>query len=52
MQDSISMLQTAERGMEEIHALLQRGRELSVQAKNDTLQIVTVNPDRMKSIKF
>lgn len=37
MQDSISMLQTAEGGMEEIHSLLQHGRELSVQAKNDTL---------------
>ncbi|WP_071460822.1 flagellinolysin [Bacillus massilinigeriensis] len=37
MQDSISMLQTAEGGMEEIHSLLQRGRELSVQSKNDTL---------------
>ncbi len=37
MQDSISMLQTAEGGMEEIHSLLQRGRELSVQGKNDTL---------------
>ncbi|MCP3761225.1 hypothetical protein NLX67_02305 [Domibacillus sp. A3M-37] len=37
MQDSISMLQTAEGGMKEIHSLLQRGREISVQAKNDTL---------------
>ncbi|WP_375143339.1 hypothetical protein [Domibacillus sp. A3M-37] len=33
MQDSILMLQTVEGGMEEVHALLQRGRELSVQAK-------------------
>ncbi|MED4454432.1 flagellinolysin [Metabacillus fastidiosus] len=37
MQDGVSMIQTAEGGMEEIHELLQRGRELSVQAKNDTL---------------
>lgn len=36
IQDSISMIQTAEGGMNEIHALLQRGRELSVQAANDT----------------
>lgn len=37
MQDGISMLQTAEGGLKEIHELLQRGRELSVQSKNDTL---------------
>ncbi|MFC7685711.1 flagellinolysin [Ureibacillus sp. GCM10028918] len=37
MQDGISLIQTAEGGLQEIHSLLQRGRELSVQAKNDTL---------------
>lgn len=37
MQDGMSMLQTAEGGLQEIHELLQRGRELSVQSKNDTL---------------
>ncbi|WP_157796281.1 flagellinolysin [Bacillus xiapuensis] len=37
MQDGISLLQTAEGGLNEIHALLQRGRELAVQAENDTL---------------
>ncbi|WP_238941934.1 flagellinolysin [Bacillus sp. REN10] len=37
MQDGISLLQTAEGGLNEVHALLQRGRELAVQAKNDTL---------------
>jgi flagellin len=36
IQDAISLIQTAEGGMNEIHSLLQRGRELSVQAANDT----------------
>lgn len=36
-QDAISLIQTAEGGMNEVHSLLQRGRELSVQAANDTL---------------
>ncbi len=36
-QDSISMLQTAEGGLNEIHSMLQRMRELSVQAANDVL---------------
>lgn len=35
-QDAISLLQTAEGGLEVVHDLLQRGRELSVQASNDT----------------
>ncbi|MEG6584981.1 flagellinolysin [Dendrosporobacter sp. 1207_IL3150] len=37
IQDGISMLQTAEGGLNEVHAILQRGRELSVQAANGTL---------------
>ncbi|MER1984460.1 MAG: flagellin [Solibacillus sp.] len=36
VQDAIGLVQTAEGAMEEIHAMLQRGRELSVQAANDT----------------
>ncbi|GKV56692.1 flagellin [Sporosarcina sp. NCCP-2222] len=36
IQDGISLIQTAEGAMTEVHALLQRGRELSVQASNDT----------------
>ncbi|WP_248929448.1 flagellinolysin [Paenibacillus hamazuiensis] len=36
IQDGISLLQTAEGGLKETHALLQRGRELAVQAANDT----------------
>jgi flagellin len=36
-QDGISMIQTAEGALEEIHSMLQRMRELSVQAANDTL---------------
>jgi len=36
-QDGISMLQTAEGAMTEVHALLQRMRELAVQAGNSTL---------------
>lgn len=35
-QDSISLIQTAEGAMNEVHAMLQRGRELAVQAANDT----------------
>ncbi|MFS0576907.1 flagellin [Sporosarcina sp. 179-K 3D1 HS] len=42
IQDSISMFQTAEGALNETHALLQRMRELSVQAANDTL----TNDDR------
>lgn len=37
IQDGISLIQTAEGGLNEIHSLLQRGRELSVQAANGTL---------------
>ena len=36
-QDGISMLQTAEGALSEVHSILQRMRELSVQAANDTL---------------
>ena len=36
-QDGISLIQTAEGGMGEIHSLLARMRELAVQAANDTL---------------
>ena len=35
-QDGISLIQTAEGALHEVHALLQRGRELAVQAANDT----------------
>jgi flagellin len=35
-QDGISMIQTAEGAMDEIHSILQRMRELGVQAANDT----------------
>ncbi len=34
--DGISLVQTAEGGMQEIHNIMQRGRELLVQALNDT----------------
>lgn len=36
IQDAISLVQTAEGALNEIHSLLQRGRELSVQASNGT----------------
>ena len=36
-QDAVSMIQTAEGAMEEIHSMLQRMRELAVQGANDTL---------------
>lgn len=35
-QDGISLIQTAEGAMQEIHAILQRARELAVQSANDT----------------
>lgn len=38
-QDGVSMLQTAEGALEEVHSILQRMRELSVQAANDTLTL-------------
>lgn len=41
-QDAISMIQTAEGGASVVHEMLQRGRELAVQAANDTL----TNTDR------
>lgn len=37
IQEGISLIQTAEGGLNEIHSLVQRGRELSVQASNGTL---------------
>lgn len=36
IQDGISLLQTAEGALNEVHAILQRMREISVQAANDT----------------
>jgi flagellin len=36
-QDAISLIQTAEGGLNEAHSILQRMRELAVQAANDTL---------------
>ena len=41
-QDGISMIQTAEGALDEVHSILQRQRELAVQASNDT----NVNVDR------
>ncbi len=35
-QDGISLIQTAEGALDEVHAMLQRMRELAVQASNDT----------------
>ena len=35
-QDGISLIQTAEGGLQEVHAILQRMRELAVQGANDT----------------
>jgi flagellin len=36
LQDGIAMIQTADGAMNEVHSLLQRGRELSIQSANDT----------------
>jgi len=38
-QDAVNMIQTAEGAMNEIHAMLQRMRELAVQGSNDTLDV-------------
>jgi flagellin len=38
-QDGISMIQTAEGALNETHSMLQRMRELAVQASNDTLSL-------------
>jgi len=46
-QDGISMIQTAEGALQETHAILQRMRELSVQAANDTN--VTVDRTALKN---
>ena len=43
-QDGISMLQTAEGGLDQTHSILQRMRELSVQSANDT----NTSDDRQK----
>lgn len=45
-QDGISLIQTAEGAMNETHAILQRMRELAVQASNDTN--VTVDREAIK----
>lgn len=46
-QDGISLIQTAEGAMNEIHSVLQRMRELTVQASNDTY----VTADRLAIAK-
>ncbi|WP_418223619.1 flagellin [Clostridium isatidis] len=46
-QDSISLVQTAEGGLNETHAILQRMRELAVQAANDTN--VTLDREAIKT---
>jgi flagellin len=38
-QDGISMIQTAEGALNEVHSMLQRMRELALQAANDTLSL-------------
>ncbi|MDR2529399.1 MAG: flagellin [Synergistaceae bacterium] len=52
-QDGISMLQTAEGALTEVHSMLQRMRELAVQAANDTLtqqdrQYIQLEIDQLK----
>src|SRR5438874_8917657 len=46
-QDGISMIQTAEGALNETHSILQRMRELTVQAANDTL--ASTDRDAIKS---
>ena len=52
-QDGINMIQTAEGALSETHSILQRMRELSVQAANDTLtrtdrQFIQLEVDQLK----
>ncbi|MDI3533098.1 MAG: flagellin [Synergistaceae bacterium] len=52
-QDGISMIQTAEGALNETHSILQRMRELAVQAANDTLtandrQVIQLEIDQLK----
>ncbi|NMM61292.1 flagellin [Clostridium sp. P21] len=47
IQDGISMINTADGALNEVHSLLQRGRELSVQAANGTL-----SPEDKKHIQI
>ncbi|HQK25905.1 MAG TPA: hypothetical protein PK393_10340, partial [Synergistaceae bacterium] len=52
-QDGINMIQTAEGALNETHSMLQRMRELSVQAANDTLtsndrQYIQLEVDQLK----
>ena len=52
-QDGISMIQTAEGALNETHSILQRMRELGVQAANDTLtrtdrQCIQLEVDQLK----
>ena len=47
-QDGISMLQTAEGGLNQINSMLQRMRELTIQAANDTLTIQDRNYIQME----
>ena len=51
--DGISLMQTAEGAMTEVHSMLQRMRELSVQAANDTntksdRQAIQIEMDQLK----
>jgi flagellin len=53
-QDGISMIQTAEGALNETHSILQRMRELSVQAANDTLtandrQFIQLEIDQLRT---
>ncbi|MFN8619015.1 MAG: hypothetical protein U0837_18180 [Dehalococcoidia bacterium] len=46
-QDGISMIQTAEGAMDEVHGILQRMRELGVQAANDTYDTAAPPPSAL-----
>ena len=45
-QDAISLVQTAEGSLNEVHAMLQRVRELAVQYKNGTLSAARQDVDQ------
>jgi len=43
MQDGISLVQTAEANLDEVHSMLQRMRELAVQHRNGTMSAASIS---------
>lgn len=52
IQDGISLIQTAEGALQEVHSLLQRGRELMVQAANDANTNAFINDFKANGVSY